>query len=91
MDQIKFKVNSKKALYDAFLDLYPDLTKHTWGFEGFNWDNQRRSILICLTEEPLEMGTWVLFEVSRDPDDGQWTQFRALLIPMTGTKGRLNE
>lgn len=86
----KFGVSSRKRLYESFLELYPDMAKHCWGYEGWNWDKKRRSILIRMTEDPLEIGTQILFEVSRDKE-GNWTVFRTLLIPylVTDSEGKL--
>lgn len=87
--EFKFAVSSRQRLYDTFLELYPDLAKLCWGFSGFNWDSERRSILIRLTESDLEMGTRILFEVSKGPDK-KWSMFRALLVPfiMTDSEGK---
>lgn len=82
-----FKVGSRQKLYDQFLDIYPDLAGTCWGFDPFNWDNDRRSILIRLNEDKDQLGTRILFEVSRGiGEDRSWSQFRTMLIPYSGFK-----
>lgn len=76
-----FKVGSRKNLYMQFTELFPDIAKYCWGYEPFNWDNERRSILIRITEEEKRPGTHILYEVSRSPLDNKWSQLRVLLIP----------
>ena len=76
-----FKVGSREGLYNTFLDLYPDVAKQCWGYEPFNWDRERRSIMIRMTEDPLELGSRIMFEVSKNSQDNTWSIFRTLLIP----------
>ena len=73
-----FDVSNKHALYSQFEDLYPDVYKACWGFNVFNWDDSRRSILIDYGENSR---TKILFEISRNPLDNKWTGMRCLLIP----------
>lgn len=73
-----FRVGSKHALYSQFEDIYPDVYKNCWGFNPFNWDDSRRSILIDYGENAR---TKILFEVSKNPESGKWTGMRCLLIP----------
>ena len=88
--EFKFNVSSRQRLYDTFLELYPDLAKYVWGFDPFNWDNNCRSILIRMSEDPLEPGTRILFEIRKD-QKGKWGQMRTLMIPflLADSEGRL--
>ena len=73
-----FRVGSTHALYSQFEGIYPDVYKNCWGFNLFNWDNSRRSILIDYGEKG---DTKILFEISKSPLTNKWTGMRCLLIP----------
>lgn len=70
-------VSTMQAMYNSFLDIYPELRAMCNGFQMFNWEDNIRKISINLNNICVK----ILFSVRKSDEEGTWDQFSALLIP----------
>ena len=70
-------VSTLDAMYNSFLDIYPEFRAMCNGFVMFNWGDNLRKILINLNNIEVK----ILFGVRKSDEGGTWDQFSALLIP----------
>lgn len=75
----KVNVSSPEAMYESFMEIFPDWKKRCKGFKQFSWGDRVRKILIDLTDTT----TQILFGARKEEeDDGEvWTAFSTLLVP----------
>ena len=73
----KVDVSTMQAMYDSFMDIYPEFRMMCNGFYMFNWSDDLRKIIINLNNIEVK----ILFSVRKSEEGGTWDQFSALLIP----------